>query len=249
MNPTAAQRAATMLQPMRQIVLDTETTGLHAELGHRIIEIGAVELVNRRLTGNHFHRYVNPERDIDAEAVKVHGIESDFLAGQPPFAAICDDLLAFVAGAEIIIHNADFDVGFLDAELARLGRGRFTQHVDRVVDSLGLARAMFPGKRNGLDALCQRFDIDNSHRTFHGALLDAELLAEVYLALTRGQESLIIDTALDAGRRSVDLRRLDAAALARLPVVEADGEELAAHRALLARIDKDSKGKLVWREA
>jgi DNA polymerase III subunit epsilon len=177
----------------RQVILDTETTGLHPDEGHRIIEIGCVEIVNRRITGNRFHCYLNPERASDADALKVHGLDDDFLSDQPLFEAVAQQLLDFVREAQIIIHNAPFDVGFLDAELRRVGLPPFPQHVEEVIDSLALAKSQFPGKRNSLDALCQRFAIDNSHRTLHGALLDAELLADVYLALTRGQDSLVID--------------------------------------------------------
>ena len=175
---------------MRQVVLDTETTGLSAQDGDRILEIGCVELVQRRPTGHHLHLYINPERDSHPDALKVHGITSEFLSDKPKFADVAETLLAYLAGAEIIIHNAPFDVGFLDRELERLGRGPLSTHVQGVIDSLMLAKEQYPGKRNSLDALCDRLEVDNSGRTLHGALLDAELLAEVYIRLTRGQEAL-----------------------------------------------------------
>ncbi|TAL26653.1 MAG: DNA polymerase III subunit epsilon, partial [Aquabacterium sp.] len=178
---------------MRQIFLDTETTGLSPESGDRIIEIGCVEMVSRRLTGNNKHFYLNPERSSSPEAVKVHGLTDEFLADKPLFAHVADELLDYLAGAEIIIHNAGFDVGFLNAELKRLQRGRFEDLVSGISDSLTMAREMFPGKSNSLDALCKRLEVDNSNRTLHGALLDAGLLAEVYIRLTRGQNSLVID--------------------------------------------------------
>ena len=178
---------------MRQIFLDTETTGLSPDAGDRIIEVGCVEMLNRRLTGRDLHFYVNPQRPSHADAVKVHGLTDEFLADKPLFADKADALLEFVAGAEIIIHNAAFDVGFLNAELKRLGRGPFAGSVGRVTDSLLMAREMFPGKANSLDALCKRLEVDNSNRSLHGALLDAGLLAEVYIRMTRGQNSLVID--------------------------------------------------------
>ena len=236
---------------MRQVFLDTETTGLSAENGDRIVEIGCIELDNRRPTGRTLHHYVNPQRSSHPDAVRVHGITDEFLADKPPFSAVVDELLAFVAGAEVVIHNASFDVGFIDAELSRLGRGRFAQHTARVTDSLLLAREAFPGKGNSLDALCKRLEVDNSQRELHGALLDAGLLAEVYLRLTRGQGTLVIENS-DAGRGAqaqdgpqapVDLRRLVR------PLRSARAEELAAHEALLAEIDKASGGKTLWRQA
>ena len=184
---------------MRQIVLDTETTGLSAEGGDRIIEIGCVELVARKLTGNNKHFYLNPERDSHEDALKVHGISNEFLRDKPRFGAIADELIAYVDGAEIIIHNAAFDIGFLNKELELLGRPAFTGHVAQVTDTLAMAKEMYPGKRNSLDALCDRLGVDNSSRTLHGALLDAELLADVYINLTRGQEALLIDDAHGLG--------------------------------------------------
>lgn len=233
---------------MRQIVLDTETTGLNAATGDRLIEIGCVELLNRRLTGRHLHFYVNPERDIDEGAIAVHGITLEFLADKPRFADVVHEIREFVADAELIIHNAQFDLGFLDMEFQLLGLPPFRQHVGNVIDTLREARQMFPGKRNSLDALCDRLGISNAHRTLHGALLDAELLAEVYLAMTRGQDSLVIDM-LDSSAAngnaiaSADLSRLV------LPVLRASEAEQEAHLALLKGLDKASGGKTVWQEA
>lgn len=232
---------------MRQIFLDTETTGLAPENGDRIIEIGCVEFVNRRLTGRNKHFYVNPQRASHDDALKVHGLTEEFLADKPLFAAVADELLEFLAGAEIVIHNAPFDVAFLDAELARIGRARLHDHVARVTDSLTMAREMYPGKSNSLDALCRRLEVDNSNRTLHGALLDAGLLAEVYIRMTRGQDSLVIDVSQspEAGGEagvSMDLSALE------LVVVEPSADELAAHEAVLAALDKASGGRTVWRE-
>ncbi|TWG86715.1 DNA polymerase-3 subunit epsilon [Cupriavidus gilardii J11] len=234
---------------MRQIVLDTETTGLSAATGDRLIEIGCVELVNRRLTGRHLHYYVNPERDIDEGAIAVHGITLDFLADKPRFADIAHEVRDFVQDAELIIHNAAFDLGFLDMEFQRLGLPPFRQHVGSVIDTLLEARQMFPGKRNSLDALCERLGVSNAHRTLHGALLDAELLAEVYLAMTRGQNALVIDMMdTGAGPGAAAIATADLSAL-RLPVIEPSAEELAAHAAVLKDMDKASGGKTVWQEA
>ena len=233
------------MSAMRQIFLDTETTGLNPEQGDRIIEIGCIELVDRRSTERRLHHYVNPLRSSHPDALRVHGIGDDFLADKPLFAAIADELLAFVAGAEIVIHNAAFDIGFIDAELARLGRGPLVQHVARVTDSLLLAREMFPGKSNSLDALCKRLEVDNSQRELHGALLDAGLLAEVYLRMTRGQKSLVIDGEVaEHGARAdeaVDLSAFE------LPLLRASEQEHAAHQALLTEIDKASAGRTIWR--
>jgi DNA polymerase-3 subunit epsilon len=231
----------------RQIFLDTETTGLSAETGDRIIEIGCIEMLNRRLTGNNLHRYLNPERSSHPDAVRVHGLTDDFLADKPLFASIADDLLAYLAGAEIVIHNAAFDLAFLNAELARLGRGRVGDHVAKVTDSLLMAREMFPGKANSLDALCKRLEVDNSNRALHGALLDAGLLAEVYIRMTRGQDSLVIDAG-DEGRAAFAVAAVDLSAFD-LPVLPASEVEIAAHAALMADIDKASGGKAIWREA
>ena len=230
---------------MRQIFLDTETTGLSPEAGDRIIEIGCVEMVSRRLTGRNLHFYVNPERANSEDAVKIHGLTDEFLADKPLFATVADELLEYLAQAEVVIHNAGFDLGFLDAELARLNRPPFTQNVARVTDSLAMAREMFPGKSNSLDALCRRLEVDNSNRSLHGALLDAGLLAEVYIRMTRGQESLVIDAA-DALQAEVALGTADFSKLPLL-VLQPDADELRAHEAVLAELDKASNGKTVWR--
>ncbi len=231
---------------MRQIVLDTETTGLSAEAGDRIIEIGCVELVSRKLTGNNRHFYLNPERDSHEDALKVHGISNEFLRDKPKFAAVADDLMEYLAGAEIIIHNAAFDVAFLDKELELLGQPAFTGFVGRITDTLAMAKEMYPGKRNSLDALCDRLGVDNSSRTLHGALLDAELLADVYINLTRGQEALLIDVdaadAVGAITTRVDLRQFT------LPVLLASDQEEAAHEQVLQQLDKASGGKTLWRQ-
>ncbi len=232
---------------MRQIVLDTETTGLSAEAGDRIIEIGCVELVSRKLTGRNKHFYLNPERESHEDALKVHGISNEFLRDKPKFAAIADELLAYLEGAEIIIHNAAFDVGFLNKELELLGRPPVTQCVARVTDTLAMAKEMYPGKRNSLDALCDRLGVDNSGRTLHGALLDAELLADVYINLTRGQDALLIDD-VDASATSGIVTRIDLRQFT-LPVLLASDQEAAAHEAVLAQLDKASGGKTVWRLA
>jgi DNA polymerase-3 subunit epsilon len=232
---------------MRQIFLDTETTGLYPDQGDRLIEIGCVELVNRKLTGNNLHFYVNPGRDSHEEALKVHGITSEFLRDKPKFAEVVDSILSYVQDAEIIIHNATFDLGFLNKELELLGRPRFTEHVSGVVDTLVMAKEMFPGKRNSLDALCDRLDVDNSGRTLHGALLDAELLADVYINLTRGQDALLMEAAPaeEKGLVSVqvDLSSID------LPVLQANAQELGLHEEVLGQIDKSSGGKTVWKKS
>lgn len=232
---------------MRQIVLDTETTGLEVERDHRIIEIGAVELVNRRATGRSFHRYLNPDRAIDEGARAVHGIASADLANAPRFADIAAELLGFLAGAELVIHNAAFDVGFVNAELARLRRGGIAEVVSGIVDSLAMARELYPGKSNSLDALCRRLEVDNSNRSLHGALLDAGLLAQVYIRMTRGQDSLVMD-AHEASSMLVHADSVDLAAF-ELPVLVADEGELEAHEALLDQLDKSSGGATLWRSA
>jgi DNA polymerase-3 subunit epsilon len=228
---------------MRQIILDTETTGLDPRQGHRVIEIAGVELVNRRLTGQHFHRYLNPDREIDEGALQVHGITREFLDDKPRFADVLDDFLAFIQGAELVIHNASFDVSFLNTELEIISRGQLDQFCAGVVDTLVIARGLHPGQRNNLDALCKRYEVDNSNRTLHGALLDCELLAQVYLGMTRGQNILLIDqesgqsgtkTDRPAGNRSPILR-----------VVLTDEDE-AAHRISLKEIDRESSGKCMW---
>ena len=230
---------------MRQVFLDTETTGLNPESGDRMIEIGGVEMLNRRLSGNNLHFYLNPQRPNHEDAFKVHGLSDEFLSDKPLFAAIADELLEYLAGAEIIIHNAEFDVGFLDAELERIGKPRFEGLVARVTDSLAMAREMFPGKSNSLDSLCKRLEVDNTSRSLHGALLDAGLLAEVYIRMTRGQKSLVIDTGeLAESGRGFDA--VDFSALV-LPVIEALADELSAHEAVLAELDQASSGRTVWR--
>ncbi len=233
---------------MRQIVLDTETTGLEAERGHRVIEIGCIELIARRRTGNVFHRYINPERDIDPGALEVTGITREFLDDKPRFADIADDFLAFVDGAELIIHNAPFDLGFLEAEFARLGSaGRLTSRVT-VVDTLALARERFPGQRNSLDALCRRYAVDNSHRTLHGAMLDASLLADVYLAMTAGQGVLALASGpAPSQRRAVPLPERWPAGAA-VPVRRATEAERALHAARLEAIERVAKQAALWRQ-
>ncbi len=228
----------------RQIVLDTETTGLNPGSGDRIIEIGGVELFNRRLTGRHYHAYLNPGRSSHPDALKVHGLTDEFLADKPRFEQIASDLLDFVREAEIIIHNAPFDCAFLDAELERMGLPAFRQHVPQVTDTLLMARTQFPGKFNNLDALCKRFGIDNAHRTLHGALLDAELLAEVYLSLTRGQDSLVIDLDTPQRQAAVDHQPLQSFDL---PLTRPSDDDLAAHDAFLQLLDKKSGGRSIWR--
>jgi DNA polymerase-3 subunit epsilon len=233
---------------MRQIVLDTETTGLEPSDGHRIIEIGCVELVDRRLTGNTYHQYLQPDREIDAGAVEVHGITNEALADKPRFADIADEFLAFIRGAELVIHNAPFDVGFIDHEFALLSDlpGVVTQHCT-VLDTLVLARHMHPGQRNSLDALCRRYAIDNSQRDLHGALLDAEILADVYLAMTGGQVSLSLDSQADSqGEQRSVIRRVTATRKP-LRVIRADAEEARAHATRLDAIEKATATACVWR--
>ncbi|MDO9092596.1 MAG: DNA polymerase III subunit epsilon [Rubrivivax sp.] len=230
---------------MRQVFLDTETTGLHPDQGDRIIEFACVEYDRRRDTGRRLHHYVNPGRSSHPDAVRVHGISDEFLADKPPFASVVAELLDFVKGADVVIHNASFDVGFLNAELARLGLPLFTQHAARITDSLQMAREMFPGKGNSLDALCRRLEVDNSKRDLHGALIDADLLAQVYLNMTRGQDSLVIDST-ETSRGPVAAARLDLSTLD-LPVLACSEDEAAAHDALLCDLDKVSQGKTVWR--
>lgn len=234
---------------MRQIFFDTETTGLEADKGDRIIEIGCVEMINRQLTGNNLHLYINPERASHEDALKVHGLTEAFLSDKPKFAEIVDQLLAFLAGAELVIHNAPFDIGFVNAELKRLKRGVLTDHVAGVRDTLLMARDLYPGKANSLDALCRRLEVDNTKRVLHGALLDAELLADVYIRLTRGQDALLMDEHGDSSGSSdghstveaVDLSRFD------LPVLRADEAEAAAHAKMLADLDKAAGGACKWR--
>jgi DNA polymerase-3 subunit epsilon len=231
---------------MRQIFLDTETTGLSADNGDRIIEIGCVEMLHRKLTGNNRHFYVNPGRDSHEEALKVHGITSEFLKDKPKFSEVANDLFDYLKDAHVVIHNAPFDLGFLNMEFALVGQPPVKSVVASVTDTLVMAKEMFPGKRNSLDALCDRLEVDNSGRTLHGALLDAELLADVFINLTRGQNVLMMDdsSTLDAAgnaAQQMDLRVFT------LPVLSANEQELAAHEVVLKQIDKDSKGKTVWR--
>lgn len=230
---------------MRQIFLDTETTGLNALGGDRIVEIGCVEMIGRRLSGNDRHFYLNPQRASHPDALRVHGLSEEFLADKPLFVDVVDELLQYLAGAEIVIHNAAFDIGFLDEELRRCKRDPISGVVERITDSLLMAREMFPGKSNSLDALCKRLDVDNSNRTLHGALLDAGLLAEVYIGMTRGQGSLVIEEAeSDAGVSQIDAIDLS---VYELTVVLPNEDELAAHRVVLVDVDKASRGKLLWR--
>lgn len=231
---------------MRQIVLDTETTGLDPKLGHRIIEVAAIELCNRKVSERRFHRYLNPERDIDAGAAEVHGLTIERLQDEPKFAEIALALLEFISGAELIIHNAPFDVGFLNKELELAGLPVLSSHCAGVVDTLKLAKDLHPGKKNNLNALCDRYQIDNSRRTLHGALLDTELLAEVYLAMTRGQDSLLGDGGDEREERDAlldgDMPR------PALRILAATEEELAQHMQQLADIDKASKGACLWKQ-
>jgi DNA polymerase-3 subunit epsilon len=230
---------------MRQIVLDTETTGLNARLGDRIIEIGCVELSSRRPTGNHFHRYLNPEREVEEGALRVHGITNEFLQDKPRFADVAREFLEYVAGAELVIHNAAFDVEFLNAELEKLGLDPIDRHVAAVVDTLRHARELHPGKKNSLDALCERYQVEHSHRTLHGALLDAQLLAEVYLAMTRGQESLAIELDIAAASAAVT-GPAASGERPRLVVLRASAEEAAEHARILESIARECKDALVW---
>jgi DNA polymerase-3 subunit epsilon len=230
---------------MRQIVLDTETTGLNPRTGDRIIEVGCVEILNRKLTGNNFHRYINPERDSDEAALAVHGLTTEFLSDKPKFHEIAEELRAFVQGAEIIIHNAPFDLAFLNHEFERLGLPPFVEHCSGVIDTLVHAKELHPGKRNSLDALCDRYGISNAHRKLHGALLDSELLADVYLAMTRGQNSLSMDVEVE---ESVGGQLLEAGPLGDILVLPAGADELAEHENVLAALDKGVKGECVWRK-
>lgn len=235
---------------MRQIVLDTETTGLEVSEGHRVIEVGCVEVVNRRITQNRFHFYLNPERDIDQGAVEVHGLTNQFLADKPRFDEVAPDLLAYLRDAELIIHNAPFDVGFLDAEFARVdGHWSGLAKICQITDTLQMARKLHPGQKNNLDALCRRYAVDNSQRELHGALLDAEILAEVYLAMTGGQATLILGGQEQTGISSKNNKqyqiRSDRPALR---VVRADPEELQAHTSRLAAIEKTAGAPTVWQK-
>ena len=239
---------------MRQIFLDTETTGLETEQGHRIIEIGCVEMINRKLTGKHFHRYINPDREIEEGAIEIHGITNDFLADKPHFAQIGDDFLAFVRDADLIIHNAAFDVGFINHEFNLLQRQDIEPITTycQIIDTMVLARQKHPGQRNSLDALCRRYEVDNSHRELHGALLDAEILAEVYLRMTGGQVGLALSAHVDsqsvrteAGKGMSAIRRLPATR-SPLPVISADPDEVSAHQRRLEKVAKASGQKPLW---
>lgn len=233
------------MQILRQIVLDTETTGLNPRVGNRIIEIGCVELVNRKLTGNNFHRYINPERESEEGALAVHGLSTDFLRDKPLFSAISEEFLAYVRDAEVIIHNAPFDVAFLNAEFERLGLEKFDSYVDEVVDTLVQAKELHPGKRNSLDALCDRYEISNAHRKLHGALLDAELLADVFLAMSRGQNSFSIEIDETPNEQLAEQVSVDVGDL-EVQLLLATAEEIAAHDAVLADIAKASGGACTW---
>ena len=232
---------------MRQIVLDTETTGLEPEQGHRIIEIGCVEVIRRRKTGRTFHRYIRPDREVDRGALEVHGITNEFLAQQPRYEEIAEEIIEFISGAELIIHNAAFDVAFLNAELRRLPQRKQIHQLCSVLDTLILARQMHPGQRNSLDALCKRYSIDNSHRELHGALLDAQILLDVYLAMTGGQTALILTEASLEDESVVVEHEMPVRPLGELKVVLASDDELAAHERALAAIDKASGKKTLWR--
>lgn len=232
---------------MRQIVLDTETTGIDPSEGHRIIEIGCVEMVERQLTGRHYHVYINPDREVEEEAISVHGITNDFLADKPRFSEIAQEFLAFIDGAELVIHNAAFDVGFIDAEFARLKPIRKVTDHCSVLDSLAVARRKHPGQKNSLDALCKRYGVDNSNRELHGALLDAEILADVFLLLTGGQTALSLDAGAEGAEGGQAIRRLSRDRPP-LSVVRPDDEELQAHEAFLDTVEK-AGGGAVWRRA
>ncbi|UTH74849.1 DNA polymerase III subunit epsilon [Chromobacterium sp. IIBBL 290-4] len=230
---------------MRQIILDTETTGLDPQQGHRIIEFAGLEMIGRKLTGKHLHLYIHPERPIDPDAQRVHGISLEFLEGKPVYAKVAQEIADFLRDAELIIHNAPFDVGFLNAEFGKLGLPPVHELCANVIDTLAEARDMFPGKRNSLDALCDRFEIDRSNRTLHGALVDCELLSEVYLWMTRGQESLAMDIDVEVpgalSGQDIDFERKP------LKVARANEAELAEHQAYLDTLDKTVKGACIWR--
>ena len=232
---------------MRQIVLDTETTGIDPKEGHRIIEIGCVEVVNRRLTGNHFHAYINPGRHIEQEAIEVHGITNEFLADKPVFSSVANDFVNFIKGSQLVIHNAPFDVGFMDHEFKMEARtkGVVTSKICDVLDTLTLARKMHPGQKNNLDALCKRYGIDNSHRTLHGALLDAEILADVYLLMTGGQTKLKLASSGTSDADATALRRIERSAN-KLKVIKASADELEQHEARL-NIVQEAGGSCIWR--
>ena len=230
---------------MRQIILDTETTGLSPKNGDRIVEIGCIELLNRRLTGNSLHFYINPERDIPEEAARIHGLRAEFLSDKPIFKDLAEEIIRFTKDAEVIIHNASFDMGFLDMEFRKAGYPLFSSMISGVIDTLKDAQQMFPGKRNNLDALCQRFEVRNDHRTFHGALLDAELLAEVYLCMTRGQNDLGMETNDNSEQNSSQMQFLSELPK-NLKIIKADSNELSDHQEVLQDIQKKSKKEPIW---
>ena len=231
---------------MRQIVLDTETTGLEFKKGHRVIEIGCVEIINRKTTQRRYHAYLNPEFQIDAAAQAIHGLSNEDLADKPKFAEIAYEFIEFIQGAELLIHNADFDRGFLDNELALIGKPPLAELTTRIVDTLKMARDMRPGRRNSLDVLCKEFSVDNSGRQLHGALLDAELLAEVYLAMTRGQENLLMDIDIAPAQEEHCTQNMSRRSLM---IVRATEDECAEHERVLQEVSKESKGKCVWLSA
>lgn len=233
----------------RQIVLDTETTGIEPKEGHNIIEIGCVEMVKRKLTGNNYHQYVKPDREVEAEAISVHGITNEYLQDKPKFREVMLEFIEFIRGAELVIHNAPFDVGFINAEFQRNGIKERVEDICTVVDTLAMARKKHPGQKNNLDALCRRYGIDNSHRELHGALLDSEILADVYLLMTGGQTALLLDSSGDAGNSEAageagEIRRVESGV--ELAVIRADAGEVAAHRDFVALLDKKSGGESVW---
>jgi DNA polymerase-3 subunit epsilon len=230
---------------VKRIFLDTETTGLDPRQGHRVIEVGCIEMLDRRQTGEKLHFYLNPQRAVDPGALEVHGLSDDFLADKPTFSDKIHELLPFIKDAEIIAHNASFDVGFLDAEFARLKLGKFADHVGKITDTLQMAREMFPGQRNSLDALCNRLGVNNAHRTLHGALLDSEILSEVFLAMTRGQDSLMMESG--QGEVGLNGHNLDFSSLS-LPDVQMSESDMALHEAYLAGLDKEVKGLCQWRK-
>ena len=230
----------------RQVVLDTETTGLNAKLGDRIIEIGCIEILSRRVAERHFHAYLNPERDVDLGATRVHGLTLEDLRQKPKFADVAKEFLDFIAGAEVLIHNADFDLEFLDLELGRARLGRFQEHAAKVTDTLAFARELHPGRKNSLDALCERYFVNHANRTVHSALLDARLLAECYLAMTRGQESLVMELETPAqAAAAAALLQIDLSNLILLPALP---EEVALHEQYLDAMEKDAKGPSLWRK-
>jgi DNA polymerase III subunit epsilon len=242
--PIAALSRCVKGDIVRQIILDTETTGLEPEQGHRIVELAAIEYINRRPTGNNFHKYLNPQRESDPRALEIHGLSTERLQHEPLFAQIADEFIAYINGAELIMHNAPFDLAFLEAELARAEKTKMADICPDVIDTLKLAKELHPGKRNNLDALCERYQVDNSQRSLHGALVDAQLLCEVYLAMTRGQDTLLMES---APAQQINQRQLSQQKI-KLNVVLADAEEQALHLSLLAKIKKDNKGSCLWEQ-